>query len=141
MKSSAILLFPAATILFTACVTTPKAPTPEQAFQRADLDGSGMVSRAEYDSYMIGEMFARFDGNKDSVITEKEFLDNGGTAEGFRKINASGSGKITLAEAKASAAVRKTLDAPFSEADTSRDGQISMAELAAYRKNALDYVR
>jgi Ca2+-binding EF-hand superfamily protein len=141
MKLSTIFLFPAAALLFTACATTPQAPTPEQAFQRADLDGNGMVSRAEYDSYTIGEMFALFDTNKDSVITEKEFLDNGGTAESFRKINTSGSGKLTLAEAKASAGVRKTLDAPFREADTSRDGQVSMAELAAYRKNALDYVR
>jgi hypothetical protein len=141
MKSNTLLLLPVATLLFTSCATSPKAPTPEQNFQRADLDGSGMVSRAEYDSHMIGEMFARFDGNKDSVINEREFLDNGGTTEGFRKINASGSGKITLAEAKASAGVRKTLDAPFGEADTSRDGQISMAELVAYRKNALDYVR
>lgn len=141
MKLSTIFLFPAATLLFAACATTPQAPTPEQAFQRADLDGNGMVSRAEYDSYTIGEMFALFDTNKDSVITEKEFLDNGGTAESFRKINTSGSGKLTLAEAKASAGVRKTLDAPFREADTSRDGQVSKAELAAYRKNALDYVR
>jgi hypothetical protein len=90
---------------------------------------------------MIGEMFVRFDKNQDAVSTREEFLDNGGTAEGFRRINASGSGKITLAEAKASAAVRKSLDAPFKEADANRDGQVSLAEFLSYRKNALDYVR
>jgi Ca2+-binding EF-hand superfamily protein len=136
---SALLL--ATTLLITACATTPKVPTPQQSFERADLNGDGKVSRAEYDAYMIGEMFARFDGNNDSVITEREFVDNGGTAEGFRRINTSGSGKITLEEAKASPGVRKTLDAPFREADANRDGQVSLAEFLAYRKNALDYVR
>lgn len=90
---------------------------------------------------MIGEMFVRFDKNQDSVITQKEFLDNGGTAEGFRKINASGTGKITLVEAEASTGVRKTLDAPFEEADANRDVRVSLAEFLASRKNALDYVR
>lgn len=141
MKHISIILLSAGIILATGCVTSPVVPTPQQAFEKADTDGDGMVSRAEYDSHMIGEMFALFDKNKDSVITREEFLDNGGTEEGFRRINASGSGKITLAEAKASPAVRRSLDAPFLEADANRDGKVSLAEFLAYRKNALDYVR
>jgi Ca2+-binding EF-hand superfamily protein len=141
MKHLSALPCLAAALFITGCATTPPAPTPEESFKKTDLNGDGKVSRAEYDSHMIGEMFARFDTNKDSVITEKEFLDNGGTAEGFRKINTSGSGKITLEEAKASAGIRKTLDAPFKEADVNRDGHVSLAEFLAARKSALDYVR
>jgi len=141
MKRSSALPFLAAALFVTSCATTPPAPTLEERFKSADANGDGMVTRAEYDSHNIGEMFARFDENKDSVITEKEFVDNGGTAEGFRKINTSGSGKITLAEANASAGVRKTLDAPFKEADVNRDGKVSLAEFLAARKSALEYVR
>ncbi|RYD39036.1 MAG: hypothetical protein EOP83_37460, partial [Verrucomicrobiaceae bacterium] len=53
----------------------------------------------------------------------------------------SGSGKITLQEARASAGVRKTLDAPFKEADANGDGVVTLAEFTAARAKALDYVR
>ena len=141
MKFISIIPLFAAAFAVTSCVTRSTVPSPQQSFEKADIDGDGMVSRSEYDSHMIGEMFVRFDKNQDSVITREEFLENGGTAEGFRRINTSGTGKITLAEAKASAAVRKSLDAPFKEADANRDGQVSLAEFLSYRKNALNYVR
>jgi Ca2+-binding EF-hand superfamily protein len=141
MKCSSGLLCLATVLSFTACSTTPPAPSVEDSFKRADLDGNGTVSRQEYDAHLIGEMFARYDTNKDSVITEKEFLANGGTAEGFRKINTSGSGKITLQEARASAGVRKTLDAPFKEADVNGDGKVTLAEFQAARTKALEAVR
>lgn len=141
MKRSSGLLCLLAVLAAASCSTTPPAPTPEQSFKRADLDGNGVVSRQEYDAHQIGQMFERFDTDKDSVITEKEFLANGGTAEGFRKINTSGSGKITLQEARASAGVRKSLDAPFKEADVNRDGKVTLAEFLTAREKALDYVR
>lgn len=141
MKHFAKLLFFAAAFSFTGCVTTPTKPTPQDSFKSADSDGNGKVSRAEFDAHQIGEMFARYDTNNDSVITEREFLNNGGSAEGFRKINTSGTGKITLDEAKASPRVRKSLDATFKEADANGDGSVTMQEFLTARKNALDYVR
>lgn len=141
MKHLSALPFLAAALFITGCATTPPAPTPEQRFKSADTNGDGVVTRAEYDSHQITEMFVRFSGSEDSVITEKQFIDNGGTAEGFRKINTSGSGKITLEEAKASPVVRKSLDAPFKEADANGDGKVSLAEFLIARKNALEYVR
>ena len=141
MKCSSGLLCLAAVLSFNSCSTPGPTPTVEDTFKKADLDGNGVVSRQEYDAHLIGEMFARYDTDKDSVITEKEFLANGGTAEGFRKINTSGSGKITLQEARSSAGVRKTLDAPFKEADANRDGKVTLAEFQAARAKALDAVR
>lgn len=113
----------------------------EESFKGADANGDGKVSRQEYDAHLIGGMFERFDADKDSVITEKEFLANGGKAEGFRKINASGSGRLTLQEARSSAAVRRTLDAPFKEADTNGDGKVTLEEFRSAREKTLDYVR
>jgi len=142
MKCVSGLLCLAAALSFSSCASkSSSTPSVESSFKSADLDGNGKVSRSEYDSHLIGEMFARFDTNKDSVITEKEFLANGGTKEGFHKINASGSGKITLQEARSSAGVKKTLDAPFKEADANGDGQVTLAEFTAARAKALDYVR
>jgi Ca2+-binding EF-hand superfamily protein len=141
MKCSSGLLCLAAVFSFNSCSTSNPTPTVEGSFKKADLDGNGTVSRQEYDAHLIGEMFVRYDTDKDSVITEKEFLANGGTAEGFRKINTSGSGKITLQEARSSAGVRKTLDAPFKEADANRDGKVTLAEFQAARAKALEAVR
>ncbi|MCW1887085.1 EF-hand domain-containing protein [Luteolibacter flavescens] len=145
MKPVSALLCLAAALVSTSCFTGKSAQastvTPEQSFKAADLDGDGKVSRAEYDSYLIGEMFARYDKDKDSVITEKEFVSNGGTKEGFYKVNTSGTGKITLHEARSSAAVKKTLAAPFKEADTNGDGQVTLAEFRISREKTLDYVR
>jgi Ca2+-binding EF-hand superfamily protein len=142
MKCVSGLLSLAAVLSFAGCATkSASTPSVEGAFKSADLDGDGKVSRPEYDSHLIGEMFVRFDGNKDSVITEKEFLANGGTKEGFRKINTSGSGKITLQEARASAGVKKTLAAPFKEADANGDGGVTLVEFRNAREKALSYVR
>ena len=141
MKRSSSLLCLASVLSLTGCSTTSPTPAAEASFQRADVNGDGTISRQEYDAHLIGDMFARFDTDKDSAITKKEFLDNGGTADGFGKINTSGSGKITLQEARASAGVRKTLDAPFKEADVNRDRAVTLEEFRAARAKALDYVR
>jgi Ca2+-binding EF-hand superfamily protein len=131
----------AAVATFTGCSTTPPPPTVEENFRKADANGDGVVTRDEYTRFLVADMFVRYDANKDSVITKEEYLAKGGTEEGFRKINASGSGSITLAEAQASPAVRKALGAPFEEADTSGNGKVTLEEFRAARAKALDYVR
>lgn len=142
MKRFSALPCLAAAIFITGCATTPPAPTPTERFKSADTNGDGKVTRAEYDTHQIGEMFARFDADKDSVITEKEYLAKGGTIERFRAIDTSGSGKISLQEATTSASgVRKTLDAPFKEADANKDGSVTLQEFLTARQEALDYVR
>ena len=140
-RVSGFLAFTAA-LFITGCATPPPPkPTAEELFKGRDVNGDGRVSRPEHDSYLIGEMFTRYDKNNDSVISQKEYLDNGGTAEGFRKIDTSGSGKVSLKEAKASPGVRKTLDGPFEEADVNRDGRVSLDEFRTSREKTLDYVR
>jgi Ca2+-binding EF-hand superfamily protein len=120
-------------LLFLAsCATTPTAVTPEQRFKQADKDGSGKVSRTEATNLIIAEAFAMYDTNDDGAVTEVEYVSSGGTPENFRKVNQSGNGKVTLAEAQASPLVFNTFVVGFDEADTNKDGQVTFAEYKSY---------
>jgi len=128
MKALATL-FPV--LLLASCATTP-TPTPEQRFKMADKNGNGMVSRAEATNMIIAEAFAMYDTDKDGFVTEKEFVASGGTPEKFRKVNKSGSGKISLVEAQASPLVFNTFVVAVDEADANKDGQVTLEEYKAY---------
>lgn len=137
MKLLPILL---PTVFLAACAT-PSAVTSEEAFKRADVNGDGLVSRSEATDIMIAEAFDRFDTNRDGTVDAAEYLASGGTAEGFKKLNKSGSGKLTLAEAQASPAAIEAMAVPFDEADVNKNGAITYAELLAYRERLNAVVR
>ncbi|MCU0749398.1 MAG: EF-hand domain-containing protein [Akkermansiaceae bacterium] len=124
-------LFPL--LLLTSCVSNSDL-APVQKFNKADKDGSGAVSRAEATQLIIADAFALYDSDGDGFVTEKEFLASGGKPENFRKINKSGTGKITLAEAQSSPLVFNTFVVAFDEADTNKDGQVTLAEYQTYIK-------
>jgi Ca2+-binding EF-hand superfamily protein len=127
------MIFAFCPLLFLAsCATTPTAVTPEQRFKQADKDGSGKVSRTEATNLIIAEAFAMYDTNDDGAVTEVEYVSSGGTPENFRKVNQSGNGKVTLAEAQASPLVFNTFVVGFDEADTNKDGQVTFAEYKSY---------
>lgn len=90
---------------------------------------------------MIEEMFAQYDKNGDGYVTETEFLADGGTLKTFREINVSGTGKITLEEARSSKLIRQRLAAPFIEADVNRNGFVTWDEFQAARARTKAYVR
>ena len=122
-------------VLLASCATTATTQqTPEQKFQRADKNGDGSVSRVEATNVMIADAFAMYDSNGDGFVSESEFVASGGTSENFRKINKSGSGTISLEEAKASPAVFNTFVVSFDEADANKDGQVTLAEYQGYLK-------
>jgi len=118
-------------LLLASCATTPHS-TPEQRFKMADKNGNGMVSRTEATNLIIAEAFAMYDTDKDGFVTEKEFVASGGTAEKFRKVNKSGSGKISLVEAQASPLVFNTFVVAVDEADANKDGQVTLEEYKSY---------
>lgn len=122
-------LFPA--LLLASCATTTNL-TPEQRFKKADTNGNGMVSRSEAANMIIVEAFSMYDADKNGFVTEKEFVASGGTPENFRKVNKSGSGKISLAEAQASPLVFDTFVVAVDESDANKDGQVTLAEYKAY---------
>jgi len=124
-------------LMLAGCATTSTS-TPEQKFRHADKDGNGVVSRQEATSLIIANAFAMYDANGDGFVTEGEYVASGGTPENFRKVNKTGSGRISLAEAQASPLVFNTFGVSFNEADTNKDGQVTLAEYKSYleRRNA-----
>lgn len=114
--------------LLASCATTPATLTPEQRFQRADKNSDGTVSRAEATQQIITDAFAMYDSNRDGFVSEAEFVASGGKLENFRKINKSGTGKISLQEAQASREVFNIFVVSFDEADTNKDGKVTWQE-------------
>lgn len=142
MKPAFVLLCAIGVFSLGGCATTAKHPTSvEELFKRADKSGDGRVSRTEFEDFMIENMFASFDSNGDGFITEAEFVADGGTVKTFRQINVSGTGKITLIEAKSSKLVRDRLAAPFKEADVNGNGYVTWEEFQVARAKARAYVR
>lgn len=115
--------------------------SPEALFQRADADGNGKVSREEFGDFMVEQVFSYYDLRGKGYVTLEDFLAGGGSPTGFREINRSRTGRITLEEAKSSRLVREALIIPFDEADLDGSGEVSYKEFLAYKKRAQPYTR
>ena len=114
-------------------------PTLEEQFKKADKNGDGKVSRAEYGALLIDEMAEYFDGNGDGVISKNEFVSLGGSAESFDKLDTRGDGMLTADEAKANKEVVERLTVAFVGADENGDGTVTLEEAIAYREKARPY--
>jgi len=125
----------------TKTETTAKPRTLEALFKKADRDGDGRVSRDEFTDFMIEGVFENYDQNGNGFVTQAEFVAGGGTAEGFRKINVSRTGKITLEEAKSSKMIRDTMVVPFDEADVNDNGFVTWDEFQQFRAKRQPYIR
>ena len=93
---------------------------------RADTDGDGMISRAEFMA-QADARFARMDKNGDGVITADEMggMAGRGPGGGLMAADTNHDGKISRAEFTAQAA------AHFAKLDANGDGQISPDEMKA----------
>jgi Ca2+-binding EF-hand superfamily protein len=110
-------------------------------FQQADASGDGKVSRDEFTDFLITESFESYDKNGKGYVTLEEFVAGGGTEATYRKIDRSGQGRVTLADAKASPIVRNQMVQPFDEADKVRSGYLTFEEFVAFREKFRAAVR
>ncbi|MDE1915516.1 MAG: EF-hand domain-containing protein [Sphingomonadales bacterium] len=99
---------------------------PVEMIMRADLDGDGKVTKAEY----AKAQFDRLDRNKDGVIDDKDFAEMPPQmAERIKdrvmRADANGDGKVTPEELGAS------VNMMFDRFDTNHDGAITREEAQA----------
>lgn len=99
---------------------------PVDMIMRADLDGDGKVTKAEY----VKSQFDRLDHNKDGVIDDKDFAEMPPQmAERMKdrimRADANGDGKVTPDELAAAATPM------FDRFDTNHDGAITRDEAEA----------
>ncbi len=143
MKPYFLLL---AVLLVSGCVSGPSSG--EQAalkkrFKQVDASGDGKISRDEFTDFMIEEAFTMYDADGKGYVTLEEYVAGGGTPQGYKAINKSGSGQVTLAEAKSSELARHQMAQPFDEADADGGGTgyVSYEEFLAFRGKIRDAVR
>jgi hypothetical protein len=143
MKLSFLLGCVLGILVLGGCATSPKKPVPtaEELWRKADANSDGKVSRAEYQDFMFEQLFAISDNSGDGFITMEEYVADGGTEAEFRRINVSGTGRLTIEEAKTSPMLAQRFALPFDEADVNGSGYVSWDEFQAWRAKANAYVR
>jgi Ca2+-binding EF-hand superfamily protein len=143
MKFSLVLGCVLSVLVLGGCATAPKkhVPTVEELWKKADRDADGKVSRAEYQDFMFEQLFAIYDPSGDGFITVEEYVADGGSAAEFKALNVSGTGKLTLEEAKKSPLLTKRMALPFDEADTNHSGYVTWDEFQAFRAKSDAYNR
>lgn len=108
----------------------PGAPAGRGAgmMMRADTNGDGKVSQAEF-STLMDQRFTRLDKNGDGFVTADEVGDMAGRRPGggVMAADADHDGKVSHAEYAALATAR------FARFDTNGDGQITSDEMSAPR--------
>jgi len=145
MNPKILILLCASFAFVGGCASTSQKPAAnhrlKSQFEKADANNDGKVSRKEFGGLMIEDAFALFDDNKNGVVTLKEYVASGGTAEGFKKLDKNGDGSITLEEAKSSKLAMDAMTVSFYGADLDGDGYVTLEEALKYREQAREYTR
>jgi len=117
---------------FSGCSTT-KTNKKSAAFDQADTNHDGKVSKEELNVYIVTQIFDSRDANHDGRMTEQEWA--GGDpvrAAQFKKRDLNGDGIVTKQEAITYGSKHGIANQIMKEADTNHDGYLEPAEFQAY---------
>jgi Ca2+-binding EF-hand superfamily protein len=103
------------------------------AFDRADTNHDGYLSKDEASDYLVNQIFDSRDANHDGRMTAEEWTggDPSRMAE-FNKRDANHDGVVTKQEAIDYARAHGVVNKIMKEADTNHDGKLSRSEVQAY---------
>jgi len=115
-------------LLTVAAVPQAGAQAAKQSFPTSDLDKDNKIDRAEYQRRMV-EVFYFADRNKDGVVTIDEIAAIETVDEkAFKAADRDGNGKLSVNEFVAYRVIQ------FDEADTNKDGVLTIEEVEAWEK-------
>jgi Ca2+-binding EF-hand superfamily protein len=121
---------------FTSCKTTSTSTTEssEARFARADTNHDGKLSPNEASDYFVREIFAGRDLNHDGKLSWEEWNvpGSGRTKAQFDQADTNKDGFVSLEEALAWGRKHGVYQKQFREADTNHDGYVTLAEAKAY---------
>lgn len=123
------------TALLAGCTTPRQTSNPlAAAFDVADRNHDGRISRAEFIDWNTERLFKIYDRNHDGVVDLNEFraIEGPNHDDRFRRIDRHHNGRITLEEAKADPTIRRAMGATFQGIDTKHQGFIDREEWNAY---------
>jgi Ca2+-binding EF-hand superfamily protein len=114
--------------------TSPSGPADDAtAFDRADTDHNGKVTRDELSDFIVNQVFTSRDVNHDGRMTEEEWTGGDSTRlPEFKKRDANGDGIVTKEEAITYGRAHGIANQIMREADTNHDGVLDRAEFQAY---------
>ena len=110
-------------ILVFVCIVAGNTYSQEDAFEKADLNKDGYISRGEYDAAVTSK-FNEYDANKDGVIDKHEFntAKKPEAAIEYEFLDRNKDGKLNMDEFKAGATDR------YQMYDQNRDNLLSNPE-------------
>ena len=136
MRSPILPLCTIALVLgaLSACQTTAEAPPAVDRFAQADTNHDGRLSPDEGSNYFVGIIFLSCDLNKDGKLTWEEWNvpGSGRTKAKFDQADTNKDGSLSMDEALAYGRKRGAFKKEFDTADTNHDGYVTREEAQAF---------
>jgi len=113
-----------------ACQTT----APPNRFEQADVNHDKSLSMDEANSYLVTEVFAARDANKDGRMTREEWVvgNDPGQEKAFKARDLNKDDVVTIDEALAYGRKQGMAKKLMASADNNKDGMLSAEEIQAY---------
>ena len=124
----------ASLLALSACATPKHSQSSADRFDKADENKDGKLSRGEASDYLVSEIFASRDANRDARMTPQEWSGGDSARDAdFKKRDANHDGIVTIDEAIKYGRDQGIANQIVREADKNKDGALDKAEMEAYQ--------